>query len=280
MRHARSLTACLALAAAVSQAGCAAVGELARSAFQEPRLQFKDVAVEALDFDGATVALDYRLVNPNGVGLTLARVTYGLWLEGRQVTRGEVEGGVTIPASGEVPVRFTARLPFAEVPRLLELVTRGGGTVPYAVRGVVGVRTPFGELDLPVEHSGQVPLPGLPAFRLGGVEPKLAGFTDLEADVHLTIHNPNPFPLPAGRLQYALTLDGQPVASAEAHELKPVAAHSEARLTIPVRISLLGAGRAVAGALRGGGAEVKVTGQARLGAVPVPLDVSGRSGGR
>jgi hypothetical protein len=142
----------------------------------------------------------------------------------------------------------------------------------------VGVRTPAGELDLPIEHSGQVPLPGLPAFRLDGVSVRLVGLTDLELDLHLELRNPNPFPLPAGQLRYALALDGQPVASAEAQRLEPVAARSAGRLTIPVRISLLGAGRAAAAA--GGGAGLELTGQARLGAVPLPLDLQGRTGGR
>jgi LEA14-like dessication related protein len=265
-----------ALASAALLAGCAGLNQLAQGGFQRPTLRFQGVAVASLDFDGATLAFDYRLVNRNGFGLTLERVRYGLALEGREVTRGEVAGGLHVPAAGEAPVRFTARLPFAEVPRILELVERGA-PVAYTVAGAIGVSTPIGVVELPVQHSGTVDLPGLPAFRLAGVEVRLAGLTDVEVDVHLSIHNPNPFPLPAGQLGYALSLDGQPVATAQARDLQPVPAGGEARLTIPVRVSLLGAGRAVAPAVRGGGAEVRVTGRAKLGAVPVPLDVAGKS---
>jgi LEA14-like dessication related protein len=267
-----------ALAAAVQLAGCAAVGELAKSAFEKPTLRFVDVAVERLDFEGATLAFDFRLVNPNGFGLTLGKVAYGLAVDGREVARGEIEGGLRIPASGEVPVRFTATLPYREVSHLLELVERGG-SVPYTLSGVVGVKTPVGLLELPVSHSGQAPLPGLPGFRFAGVDVRMAGLTDLELDVQLEVHNPNPFPLPPGQLRYTLTLDGQPVASAELHELKAVASGAQGRVTVPVRLSLRAAGR-VLGALRGGGADLRLNGQARLGALPVPVDVSGKAGGK
>ncbi len=157
-RHA-TLAAGLALALALS--GCAAVGELAKSAFKKPTLTFKQVSVTAVDFEGATLAFDYVVENPNGFGLRLGRLQYWLELEQRVVTRGEVPGGVALPASGTAPVRFTARLPFKEVPRLVELVQRTE-PVHYTAGGVVGVDTPIGTVDLPISHAGTVDLPRLP----------------------------------------------------------------------------------------------------------------------
>ena len=259
--------------------GCAAVNELARSAFRPPTLAFQGVSVSALDFDGATLVFDYRLHNPNGFGLALAGVQYWLQLEGRVVTRGSLQGGLTIPAAGDAPVRFTARLPFAEVPRLLELVARGG-QVAYAAGGVVSVRTPLGLLDLPAEHAGQVDLPRLPAFRLASARVRLASLTEAELELTLLVDNQNPFPVPEGEFRYALALGGEVVATSEGEVLGGVAARSQGRITIPVRLSLLGAGRALAAAVRGGSADLRITGQAKVGALPVPLDLQGKAVGR
>jgi len=268
MRTLRLALSCA--AAALALAGCAAINDLARSAFVKPTLAYEKVEVQALDFDGATLAIDCRLTNPNPFGLTLARVQYWLQIEGRIVTRGEVAGGLRLPASGTAPVRFTARLPWAEVPRLAEL-TRRGGRVPYAIGGQVAVDTPVGVLELPVEHAGAVDLPALPTFRIAAVGVRLASFTDLKVDVALVVHNPNPFPLPEGSFRYALAADGEVVATSDLEGLSAVPAGGEARVEVPVRISLAGAGRAAL-ALRSGSAAVRLTGEATIGSLHYPID--------
>jgi LEA14-like dessication related protein len=276
MRHLTHRRALAAAAAAVlalaGLSGCAAINDLARSAFVRPTLAFEKVEVQALDFDGATLALDFRLANPNAFGLTLARVQYWLQLDGRIVTRGEVAGGLRIPASGAVPVRFTARLPWAEVPRLVELGRRGG-RVPYQVGGQVAVDTPVGVLELPAEHAGEVALPALPTFRIATVGVRLVSFSELEVDMALMVHNPNPFPLPEGSFRYALASDGEVVATSDLEGLAAVPAGGEARVEVPVRISLAGAGRAAL-ALRGGSAAVRLTGEATIGSLHYPIDAA------
>jgi LEA14-like dessication related protein len=174
---------------------------------------------------------------------------------------------------------FTARLPFAEVPRLLELVARGG-QVAYTVGGQVDVDTPIGVIDVPASHSGTVDLPTLPAFRIASARVKLASLTEVEVELTLAIDNRNPFPLPEGELKYALALGGEVVATADGEALAGVAARTEGRVVIPVRLSLLGAGRALAAVVRGGTADLRVTGEAKLGSLPVPLDVAGKAVGR
>lgn len=268
----------LALAAPLlALSGCAAVGELARSAFQKPTLTLKQASVAAIDFDGATLAFDYQVDNPNAFGLRLGRLQYWLELERREVVRGEAPGGVTLPASGSAPVRFTARLPFAAVPRLLELA-RSGAPVRYTVGGVLGVDTPIGIVDLPLSHAGQVDLPQPPAFSVGSVAVRMASLTEVEVAVAVDVANPNPFPLPGGELTYAVAVGGQVVASAEAGEVIAVPARGRGRMVVPVRLSLLGAGMAAATAARSGGAEIRLSGQARIGALSAPFDVRGRTG--
>jgi len=278
-RHARPLALAALAAAPLLLAGCAAMGELAKSAFQKPTVDFKSAKVESVDFDGATVAVELVLHNPNGFGLRLARVQTWLQLDGKVVTRGEVAGGLTIPAAGQVPVHFKARLPFAEVPRLLELVAQGG-QVAYTVGGLVAVETPIGQLDLPVEHAGHVDLPRLPAFRLASAKVRLASLSEVELELTLLVDNQNPFPLPEGELKYALALGGEVVATADGEALGAVPAHGQGRVVIPVRLSLQNAGRALGAVVRGGTAEVRLSGQAKVGALPVPLDLLGKAVGK
>jgi LEA14-like dessication related protein len=261
----------------LSLSGCAAVGELAKSAFKKPTLRLEQVSVAAIDFDGATLAFDYQVENPNGFGLNVARLQYWLELEQRVVTRGEAPGGIRLPASGAAPVRFTTRLPFAEVPRLLELV-RSRAPVHYKVGGLVGVDTPIGNVDLPLSHAGTVDLPRVPEFKVASVAVRMSSLTEVEVALAIDVANPNAFPLPGGELQYAVAVGGQVVASAEGGEVIAVPASGRGRMVIPVRLSLLGAGMAAATAVRGGGSEVRLSGQATIGALTTPFDVRARTG--
>jgi LEA14-like dessication related protein len=273
----RRLLALAALAAAtLLPGGCATMGDLAKAAVQPPTLAYRSVEVTALDFDGATLAFDFRLANPNPFGLEVAGVQYWLQVEEQVVVRGTVPGGVKIPAAGEVPVRFTARLRFAEVPRLAALVARGG-QVTYTVGGRVDVSTPIGLLAVPASHTGHLDLPVLPAFRLASAKVRLASLTEVEVELTVFVDNRNPFPLPEGELEYALTLGGEVVATVDGQALAVIPARKEGRVVIPVRLSLLGAGRALSTVLRGGSADLRVTGEARLGALPVPLDLRGKA---
>lgn len=277
---ARAVPLALALSAAtagLTLSGCAAVGELAKSAFQRPTLTLTQASVAAVDFDGATLAFDYRVDNPNAFGLRLGRLQYWLELERREVVRGEAPGGLTLPASGSAPVRFTARLPFSAVPRLLELV-RSRAPIHYTVGGVLGVDTPIGIVDLPLSHAGQVDLPEPPAFSVASVAVRMGSLTELEVAVSVDVANPNPFPLPGGELTYAVAVGGQVVASAESGEVIEVPARGRGRMVVPVRLSLLGAGMAAATAARSGGTEIRLSGEARIGALSAPFDVRGRTG--
>jgi len=271
------LTATALLAAPLVLAGCAGLGELAGAAFEKPRLSFRGVAVEGLDLEGATLDFDFRIENPNPYGVRLARVAFGLDVEGQRVTRGEVAGGLEVPANGAAPVRFAARLRYADVPRFVELV-RTRDRVAYALRGAVGVDTPLGVVELPLSHDGEVVLPRLPTLQLAGISARVVSLTELELQVTLGIGNPNAFPIPAGALGYAVQVGADVVARADRARLDGVPASGAGRVVLPVRLSLLGVGRAAATALRGEGADVRLTGTATFGPLRVPFDLSGRPG--
>src|SRR5512139_27497 len=67
---------------ALSLAGCASLKDLARAAFNQPRLTFKSAALGALDLEGATLAFTWEIENPNALGLDLARGAWQVEVEG------------------------------------------------------------------------------------------------------------------------------------------------------------------------------------------------------
>jgi LEA14-like dessication related protein len=115
-------------------------------------------------------------------------------------------------------------------------------------------------------------VPRLPAVRLSRAAVEVASLTELTLQLALEVTNPNGFALPGATLTFDLLVNGVPVATGREATLAPLAAHGEARLTLPLRVSLLGAGRA-AGTLHGGGGELRLRGHVRAAGIETPIDL-------
>jgi LEA14-like dessication related protein len=274
----RSLTLRAAALAAVafSLASCASLQDLARAAFERPRLAFRSASIAGLDLEGATVALEFNLENPNGFGLDVARVGYGLEVEGTRIATGDLPGGLTIPPRGAAPLTVPVRVRFADVPGIVSLLTSGRDQIRYRVSGNVGVNTPIGVVELPMAHEDHLALPSLPRFALDGLSVRSASLTEVALDVKVRVTNPNRFGLPAGKIGYALSVAGNPVARADGAPVAAVAGNGASTIALPVKVSLLRAGQAAVALDRGGEVDVALQGEAKVAGLPLPLDLKAR----
>jgi LEA14-like dessication related protein len=248
--------------------------DLARAAFQEPKLDFRSASVDALDLEGATVGLHVDLQNPNGFGLDVASVAWAFEAEGTRVGAGDMPGGLKIPAKGVAPLVIPVKVRFRDVPGIVGLFTQRRDAIHYRVSGSVGVRTPIGIVELPVRHEDQLTLPRLPTFSIEGLSLRSVSLREVAFDLRLGVRNPNSFPVPAGKLAWTLALGGgAPVAQAEGARLASVAGGGKGEVVIPVRLDLLSAGRAAADLARGADVRVKMGGTAEVAGIQVPLDL-------
>ncbi len=119
----RKTLVALALPALLS--ACAGLQDLAKAAFQEPRLAFRSASIDALDLEGATVAFTWEIENPNAIGLDLARAAWQIEVEGTRLAAGELPAGVKIPANGRAPLTFPVRVRFGDVPGIVSILGSG-----------------------------------------------------------------------------------------------------------------------------------------------------------
>lgn len=264
----------LAFLSAVALLGCAGVRQVVAGAFERPRLHFESAGVESFDLEGATAVARYHLENPNGFGIRVARLSYGLEVEGRRVAAGALPAGLHLPSRGSAPLVVPVRVRYQDLPGFLETVARRD-RVAYRVAGAVGFDTAIGPVDLPYSHSGEVPLPRLPSFSLESVRVGSAGLGGVTVDLRIRVGNGNAFPIPGGRLEYRLDLNGAPAVRSAAAALSPVAARGSAVLDVPVRIDVLAAGLGLGQALSSGRAEVLISGAAAYGSLRLPVELRG-----
>jgi LEA14-like dessication related protein len=271
----RTLRPAVVAALLLALAGCAEVTKLARSAFAEPKLTFRSASLQALDLEGATIGFQFDLENPNAFGLSLARLGYGVEVEGSRVATGDLPGGLKIPASGTAPVTFPVHVRFQDVPGIVSILG-SRDRIAYRLSGNVGVSTPIGVIDLPLSHQDTLALPRLPGFAIDGLAIRSVSFDSVGLDVKVRVKNPNAFPLPGGRIAYALSVAGSPVARADGQATQHLQGGQSAVVTIPVKVDLARAGLAATELVRGEAVDVRLTGTADVAGVPVPLDLAAR----
>jgi LEA14-like dessication related protein len=253
--------------------GCAEVGKLAKAVVEPPKLTFRAVNVRSFDLEGVTLGFDFDAENRNAFGVQVARITYGIEVEGTRVLSGDAPGGLSLPAQKKVPLTFTARFRFRDVPGIASLLG-ARDEVRYKLSGSVGIDTALGVLDLPMSHEDTLKLPRMPRFALDGVSVRGFSLTRLTLDLRLRITNPNFFPIPAGRLDAALSLGDSRVARVENRALAAVRENGSTVVTIPIDLDLGEASRAAQTLARGGPVAVGIKGEAELAGAKVPIELA------
>jgi LEA14-like dessication related protein len=161
----RSLTLVVALLLPLAT-GCAALGAVARSVVETPKVTFDRLSLEALDLDGVTLGLNWNVDNPNGFPFKLSRLGWELQLDGRHAARGDTTKPIDVPAQGVANVAIPLRLRWAELPGLVQVAMKRD-ELPFKVSGVAAVGSTFGDIDVPFSREGKVAVPR--DFGLGGL---------------------------------------------------------------------------------------------------------------
>ncbi|HEU4382314.1 MAG TPA: LEA type 2 family protein [Anaeromyxobacteraceae bacterium] len=268
MTHARPIALAL---LSLALASCAGMEKVIGGTLEPPRLELESLGLEAVDLEGATAVARYRVENPNGFGVSVARLSYRLEVEGQQVAAGALQGGLKLPARGTAPLVIPVRVRYGDVPAFLDHVAHRD-RLAYLTSGTAGFDTPVGGLDVPWSHSGEVPVPKLPTFAVDSVKLS-AGLFGVSVDLKVRVGNRNAFPIAGGRLEYRLDLNGSPAVRNGAAALATVPAGGSAVMDLPLKVDLLAAGLGAGQAIGSGRAEVVLSGQAAFGSLRIPVSL-------
>lgn len=249
---------------------CSLLGQVAGAAFRRPSLSFQDAHLDHVDFDGADLTLTWLVTNPNALGLDLAQADYALQIEDHAVASGRPQSGLQIPGGATTRVAFPAHLVWKELaPAVQALFAQD--IVRYRATGSVGVQSPVGLLTLPFAHEGTFAPPHVPDLSLH--QPKIVsiGLTGARLALPLAIGNRNAFPLPIAGILGTVQIGGETVGRLALPAQGVVEANQRKVIDVPLDVSFLGAGSAVAAALRSGVAQVQVDGTLTSGASTLPI---------
>jgi LEA14-like dessication related protein len=262
----RSLLVLLALSL-VTLTGCASLKKL----FKKPRVTFKTARLSSASLSDATVDVVYQVDNPNTFGLSLAKVDYAFFVEGKQVVAGTPRKGIQLKARDSSELVFPANVRFADIAPVVEtFLTKDVAT--FKVQGSVGIDTPVGILSFPLEREGTFEIPKIPDVHFES--PRIANLSVTGATVEfpLTITNRNSFPLPVAGLAGDLKVAGASVGTLSTGDLGMLDGRGTRQVTLPLQINFARAASA-ASALRSGNAQLSLSGRVTSGSQSVPLNV-------
>lgn len=244
-----------------------------------PLVAFESARVEGLGFLGARLEIRSRLENLEPTPISATRAEYRLDLEGGRAAEGALDLALALPPAtpagpGVETLLLPVELRYAAVPgvaRLLALEREAS----YALSGSVTFHTPAGPVRVPLAAAGKLPVPRAPGFRAERLVLRSASAKEILLELRLEVHNPNPFAIPPGRVGLGLLLSGKEVVRADVLVPAPLEAGGKAVLPVPMRISVLKAGTAVAKLLIPfTSLDASLRGEAVFGGVPVPLDLA------
>ena len=250
---------------------------LLEQVFQKPTVSIRSVDLTSLSFTGIGANFVMNVSNPNAIGINLARLGYQLTIEGKQLAAGQSnQGAVSIPAQGQGLVTLPVSIQFSEFIESIEALFKKDA-VAYNIALAPGFTTPLGVLDIPLSHAGNFPVPRLPDVALGTPQVGNLDLTGATITLPLNINNKNGFELPVNGLNYALNVAGTQLLTAGANPGN-LPASKQTAVPISARIDFLKTGLAVASAIRGGAANVGLTGALDLGGYKLPLNLTTRLG--
>lgn len=245
------------LAVALASGSCAkggGLGDLGVLKDLMPKIRFDRFEVKNLTFEQIDTVFILEIDNPYPVGIDLGSFSWGLQLAGNDFLSGKDKKGSNIEASGTSKLRIPVSLGFQQI---FATVTdlQGKDSVPFRFSGHVGVNTPLGQLKLPYQAKGDMPVIKPPKIsfqkiRLDKVD-VLGGKATIAVDLGLAHQGAATMLFKA--FDYDLTIGGKKVLEGLVDDLAEVPAGKTRTVSLPVTVNLISVGETIFRAITGGG---------------------------
>ena len=145
--------------------------------------------------------------------------------------------------------------------------------MPYTIATQLGFGTPLGVLDVPISHSGTLPVPQLPTLSIGNAAVGAVNVSGASLSVTVAVRNNNTFALPVGPLRYALSVNGASILSAATAPAK-LAPGGTLPLTLSAHLDFLRVGLGLLRAIQSRSATVALDGSFDLLGYSMPVHLA------
>jgi LEA14-like dessication related protein len=264
----------LAIALAGSVAGCATLGQYVKA----PELSFDRAEFVAASFQDIRVDLVFDLHNPNPIGLKLDGYAMKFVIDGLTLIDGVVDQELDMRGGKTTKLVIPAKLAWTEV---FAKVTGGFSKdeMPFQAAGDARVNTPVGQIKLPYDVKGALPVIKPPKILPTDLRVGKASLSGVSLEIDLAVDNPMSRAIGVIGFAPKVTLADQVIATAKLSDTMKVGAKSKGVHTMKVNLSSADVGMALIKALTGSSkVKVGVSGGATIdtgiGKIPLSFNES------
>ncbi len=259
--------------------GCASVVDALRDASMRPSASITGTRLADLNLQAVDLVFDIQITNPMTVALPLVDIGFGLATDAEIFLSGRTAMQGSVPAGGNRTIQLPISVDFSETLDLLSRL-RPGQVVPYTASLTLAVDAPgLGPLELPLNTTGEFPIPNAPSVDLGKVEWTNFSLNSIAGVMNVDIGNTNEFPFELSDLSYSLSLAGADVTQGVMDQATSFAAKEKSTLRIPIGFSPLQLGVGLFNALKESDTSYNMAGNLSLdtqfGKLDLPYDKSG-----
>ncbi|KAG6727299.1 hypothetical protein I3842_02G123200 [Carya illinoinensis] len=247
--------------------------------FGKPTADVAAVHIPHINLDKADIVVDVLIKNPNPVPIPLIDINYLIESDGRKLVSGLIPDAGTIHAHGEETVKIPVNLVYDDIKNTYDDI-KPGSIVPYRIKVDLIVDVPvFGRLTLPLEKTGEIPIPYKPDIDLEKIKFRRFSFEETVAVLHLKVENKNDFDLGLNSLDYEVWLSDVSIGGAELSNSTKIDKNGISYIDIPITFRPKDFGSALWDMIRGKGTGYTLKGHINadtpFGAMNLPISREG-----
>ena len=216
-------------------AGCATVQQTLQDlTSQRPTARVAGVRLTDIDLQSVQLVFDVDIQNPYGFDLPLLDVDYALAAYGNGFLEGTTDLQGLVPAGLHKTIGLPVRVDLVGLVRTVSSV-RPGDVVPYDAELGLRVDIPGATpLRLPLQKSGELPVPRVPNMRVASLDWSEMSLTRVAGALRVDVDNTNAFPFELSTLRYDLQLGGTRVAQGATRQALQLDPAQSGTLRIPL----------------------------------------------
>lgn len=245
----------------------------------KPTADVSEVHFPRINLERAEIVIDVLVKNPNPVPIPLIDINYLIESDGRKLISGLIPDAGTIHAHGSETVKIPLNLVYDDIKNTYKDI-QPGSIIPYKIKVDLIVDVPvFGRLTLPMEKTGEIPVPYKPDIDLEKIHFERFSFEETVATLHLKLENMNDFDLGLNSLDYELWLSDVNIGGAELDKAAKIEKKGISYIDLPVTFRPKDFGSALWDMIRGKGTGYTMKGHINVdtpfGAMKLPISKEG-----
>ncbi|CAI9762940.1 unnamed protein product [Fraxinus pennsylvanica] len=222
--------------------------------FGKPTADVTGIHIPHIDLEKADIVVDVLVTNPNPIHIPLIDINYLIESDGRKLVSGLILDVGTIHAQGSETVKIPVCLIYDDIKSTYDDV-KPGSIIPYRIKVDLIVDVPvFGRLTLPLEKTGEIPIPYKPDIDVEKIKFEKFSFEETIANLHLKLENKNDFDLGLNALDYEVWPCDVSIGGAELTKSAILEKNGITYIDVPITFRPKDCGSALWDMIRGRGA--------------------------